>query len=69
MSIPLLLPTDVINKHRAGAVLVDVRTPQETADGIIEGAIVIDLQVFETRYIELEPFKEKEIILDGRGCE
>jgi rhodanese-related sulfurtransferase len=45
------------------AVFVDVRTDEEWAAGHIEGALHIPLQELEQRWQELEPYRDREIVL------
>lgn len=49
-----------------GARLVDVRTPQEFADGHIDGAVNIPVQELDRRLTELEP-KNEPIVLYCRS--
>jgi rhodanese-related sulfurtransferase len=42
-------------------IVLDVRTPEEVADGKIENAINIPVQVLEQRVNELEKYKDREI--------
>jgi rhodanese-related sulfurtransferase len=53
------------NDREAGkvAIVVDVRTPKEYAEGHIPGAISLPLDQVSTRITELEQWKEKEIYL------
>ena len=44
-------------------IVLDVRTPEEVATGMIENAINIPIQVLEGRIDELKPFKDKEIFV------
>jgi rhodanese-related sulfurtransferase len=48
-------------------VLVDVRTDEEYKEGHIPGAIHIPHDQMEERYTELEPHKEKKILLICRS--
>jgi rhodanese-related sulfurtransferase len=50
-------------KNDKDIIVLDVRTPEETATGMIENAINIPVQVLEQRVDELEKFKEKEIFV------
>jgi len=52
-----------ILKNDKDIIVLDVRTPEETATGMIENAINIPVQVLEQRVDELEKFKEKEIFV------
>jgi rhodanese-related sulfurtransferase len=52
-----------ILKNGKDIIVLDVRTPEETATGMIENAINIPVQVLEQRVDELEKFKEKEIFV------
>lgn len=49
------------------AVLLDVRTPQEYAQGHIEGAKLVPLQVLEERLKSLEPLKKKRLVVYCRS--
>ncbi|MCU0343868.1 MAG: rhodanese-like domain-containing protein [Ignavibacterium sp.] len=42
-------------------IVLDVRTPEEVAAGMIDNAINIPVQVLEQRVKELDKYKEKEI--------
>jgi rhodanese-related sulfurtransferase len=48
-------------------VWVDVRTPEEYAEGHIPGAILIPHDEMEQRYEELSPYKNKPILLICRS--
>lgn len=50
-----------------GALLVDVRTPEEYAAGHLDGAINIPVQVLEERVGELGDNKERPIVLYCRS--
>jgi phage shock protein E len=50
------------DKIKAGARVIDVRTPAEFADGAYPGAVNIPVSVLPARMNELEP-KDKPIIL------
>jgi len=52
----------ILEKIRAGALLVDVRTPDEFKDGSYDGAINIPLAALLQRQGELGP-KDKPIVL------
>ena len=52
----------ILEKIRAGALLVDVRTPDEFKDGSYDGAINIPLAALLQRQEELGP-KDKPIVL------
>ena len=54
--------SSVREKIRAGAKVVDVRTPAEYADGFYPGAINIPLAVLPARMVELGP-KDTPIVL------
>jgi phage shock protein E len=54
--------SSVRDKIKAGARVVDVRTPAEFADGAYPGATNIPLSVLPARMQELEP-KDKPIVL------
>jgi len=47
--------------------LIDVRTPDEFAEGHAPGAVNIPLQVVEARRNELEPFKDSEVYIICRS--
>jgi phage shock protein E len=46
-----------------GAVVVDVRTDYEYAEGHLQQAVHIPVQDLETRLAELDSFKNKEIVV------
>jgi len=48
-------------KNDKELIVLDVRTPEEVAGGMIENAINIPVQVLEQRIKELEKYKDKEI--------
>ena len=50
-------------KNDKNIIVLDVRTPEETATGMIENAINIPVQVLEQRVDELEKYKDKEIFV------
>ena len=50
-------------KNDKDIIVLDVRTPEETATGMIENAINIPVQVLEQRVDELEMYKDKEIFV------
>ncbi len=50
-----------------GAIVVDVRTPNEYFEGRLEGARLIPLQQLEGRVAELEPYREQPILLYCRS--
>ena len=50
-------------KNDKDIIVLDVRTPEETATGMIENAINIPVQVLEQRVDELEKYKDKEIFV------
>ncbi|SEN08010.1 rhodanese-like domain-containing protein [Lihuaxuella thermophila] len=58
-----LAPEDERNRY----VLVDVRTDEEYRDGHIPNALHIPHDQMETRYQELERFKEQKILLICRS--
>ena len=63
ISVPIIEKKEVFEKLALGALIVDVRTPQEQESGIIDGALCIDTnEVFE-RLSEFGSDKEREIIL------
>jgi phage shock protein E len=51
----------------AGPVLLDVRTPEEFAAGHVEGTLHIPLQDLERRQAELEPFRDRDIVVYCRS--
>ena len=54
-----------MNKSKKGALFVDVRTPQEVAEGTIPGAVNIPLQQIQQRYAELP--KDKDLLVFCRS--
>lgn len=50
-------------KNDKNIIVLDVRTPEETATGMIENAINIPVQVLDQRVDELEKYKDKEIFV------
>jgi phage shock protein E len=56
------MSNQISEKIKAGARIVDVRTPDEFADGAYPGAKNIPLAVLQARMNELEP-KEKPLVL------
>lgn len=50
-------------KNDKELIVLDVRTPEEVAGGMIENAINIPVQVLEQRISELKPYKNKEIVV------
>jgi len=52
-----------ILKNDNDIIVLDVRTPEEVATGMIENAINIPVQVLEQRFAELEKYKDKEIFV------
>ena len=63
----VLTPEEVWQKVANGAVLVDVRTPEEWAEGHFEEALLIDSRELSERIEELEPHQGEEIILFCRS--
>ena len=50
------IPASAVDRERAeGSVVLDVRNPGETADGVVDGATVIPLAALPQRLGELEP--------------
>lgn len=45
------------------AVYVDVRTPEEYAAGHVEGAILIPVDELDTRWRELEPYRDRRVVV------
>ena len=58
--------SSVKDKIKAGARIVDVRTPAEFADGAYPGAANIPLSVLPARMRELEP-KDKPVVVYCRS--
>lgn len=58
--------TDARQLVAEGALLLDVRTPEEFASGHIEGAVNIPVQELEGRMAELEP-KDRAIVVYCRS--
>jgi rhodanese-related sulfurtransferase len=50
-------------KNDKDIIVLDVRTPEEVATGMIENAINIPVQVLEQRVDELVKYKDKEIFV------
>ena len=50
-------------KNDKNIIVLDIRTTEETATGMIENAINIPVQVLEQRIDELEKYKDKEIFV------
>lgn len=50
-------------KNDKNIIVLDIRTTEETATGMIENAINIPVQVLEQRVDELEKYKDKEIFV------
>jgi rhodanese-related sulfurtransferase len=48
-------------KNDKELIVLDVRTPEEVAGGMIENAINIPIQVLEQRINELQPYRDEEI--------
>ncbi|MCB9202026.1 MAG: pyridine nucleotide-disulfide oxidoreductase family protein [Flavobacteriales bacterium] len=56
-----LLPKDILNRDKENTILVDVRTPEEVAQGSIDNAINIPVNEMRNRFNELD--KSKKIYL------
>jgi phage shock protein E len=56
------MSSPISERIKAGARIVDVRTPDEFADGAYPGAVNIPLAALQARLGELEP-KDKPIVL------
>jgi len=57
-------PTNLVTMvNRQGAVIVDIRDGKEFGNGHIAGAVNIPFASFDSRLAELEPFKDKPIVL------
>lgn len=59
-------PSDVEQKIQAGAIIVDVRSPEETASGIYRGAVNIPIDQAESRIAEFGA-KDKPVVLYCRS--
>lgn len=49
--------------NQGGGVVVDVRTPAEFSEGHIQGALHIPYAHFNDRLAELEPYKDKTVVV------
>jgi molybdopterin/thiamine biosynthesis adenylyltransferase/rhodanese-related sulfurtransferase len=58
---------DEVRSRSSSAVLIDVREPNETADGHIEGAVLVPRGLLELRIEDKVPSREQEIILYCAG--
>lgn len=57
-------PTNLVTLvNRQGAVIVDIRDGKEFGNGHIAGAVNMPFSSFDSRLEELEPFKDKPIVL------
>ncbi len=57
-------PTNLVTLvNREGAVIVDIRDNKEFTNGHIAGAVNMPLSSIESRMAELDPFKEKPVVL------
>lgn len=57
-------PTNLVTLvNRQGAVIVDIRDGKEFGNGHIAGAVNMPFSSFDSRLAELEPFKDKPIVL------
>jgi len=61
--IPWITPTEAKEKVSNGALLIDVRTPKETNDGYLTGALLINSEEALDRLSEFGSNKEREIVL------
>lgn len=57
--------SDAVALSKKGAVFLDVRNPDETAQGIVTGAILIPLPEIQKRFAELP--KDKQILVYCRS--
>jgi len=62
-SIETVSPTEALRRHRAGAVLVDVREPHERASGHASGALGIALAAVESDPQAALPDRDVEVLL------
>lgn len=58
-----ITPKEAKEKINAGALLVDVRTPEETAEGYLKGALLINSEEVTTRIKEFGSDLAKEIVV------
>jgi rhodanese-related sulfurtransferase len=61
--IPEVAPAEARALQQKGAVLVDVREPDETAQGVAEGAVVAGRGFLELRIEDIAPDPERPILL------
>ncbi len=67
-SIPTLSPEQVVQRLKDTSVLLlDVRTPEEFAEGHLPGGYLLPVQELERRIKELEPYRDKTIIVYCRS--
>jgi phage shock protein E len=62
-----LSPEKALEKVAAGALLLDVRSPEEFSSGHVEGALNIPHDQISARVGELLKYKDKEIVLYCRS--
>jgi molybdopterin/thiamine biosynthesis adenylyltransferase len=55
-------PADALQRHQAGALLVDVREPDERASGFPAGSIALPVDQFAAGIVAIEPDRAREII-------
>ncbi|MEM1026700.1 MAG: rhodanese-like domain-containing protein [Planctomycetota bacterium] len=62
-------PQDVVElrERDACALLLDVRTPDEIATAAIDGAEEIPMQVLPSRVEEIEPYKNRKVVVFCHG--
>lgn len=65
-SYPVIPWDKAIEMHKAGAVFLDVRNPNEWAEGYVAGATLLALPELEKRYTEL-PKKKKLLVYCRSG--
>lgn len=63
MAKPFLPADQAASKIKAGAILIDVRTPKEFDQGHVHGAILIPYDLIPSRLGEFPADKAKEIIV------
>lgn len=63
-----IAPADAHRLVKEGAVLLDVRTPEEFASGHIDGAVNIPVQVLDSRMAELTDKKRPIVVYCRSGA-
>ncbi len=59
-----ITPTNLVNLvNREGAVVLDIRDTKEFSAGHIAGAVSMPFASFDSRIGELEPYKDKPVVL------